>query len=135
MAVFRHPHLVRGVVHTPQGAFTIVRGLAELPDEIGEALGWPRLGDDRTHAASSGAATANATGPAASVDAILSALKALRRNGGHVAVPECGIDLLMDAGIVARCRACEVSWTVRPSQFRVPGWWACPSGCHQRAAT
>jgi hypothetical protein len=42
MAIFRHPHLVRGIVHTPHGAFAIVRGLVDLPDEIGEALRWAR---------------------------------------------------------------------------------------------
>jgi hypothetical protein len=42
MAIFRHPHLVRGVVHTPHGAFVIVRGLVDLPDEIGESLRWAR---------------------------------------------------------------------------------------------
>ena len=42
MAIFRHPHLVRGIVHTPHGAFVIVRGLVDLPDEIGEALQWVR---------------------------------------------------------------------------------------------
>ena len=43
MALFRHPHLVRGTVHTPHGAFTVVRGQVEMPDDIGEALGWPRF--------------------------------------------------------------------------------------------
>jgi len=43
MAIFRHPHLTRGIVHTPHGAFAINRGIADLPDEIGEALGWPRI--------------------------------------------------------------------------------------------
>jgi len=42
MALFRHPHLVRGIVHTPHGAFAINRGFADLPEEIGEALGWHR---------------------------------------------------------------------------------------------
>ena len=43
MAIFRHPHLVRGIVHTAHGAFTVVRGLVDLPDEIGEALRWARV--------------------------------------------------------------------------------------------
>ena len=42
MGVFRHPCLVRGIVHTPYGAFSLSRGLVEMPDEIGETLGWPR---------------------------------------------------------------------------------------------
>jgi hypothetical protein len=40
MSVFHHPHLTRGIVNTPKGSFVIVRGLVEVPDEIGEALGW-----------------------------------------------------------------------------------------------
>ena len=40
MGLYRHPHLVRGVMHTPEGAFRINRGIVELPDELGESLGW-----------------------------------------------------------------------------------------------
>jgi hypothetical protein len=40
MSVFHHPHLTRGIVNTPKGSFVIVRGLVEVPDEIGESLGW-----------------------------------------------------------------------------------------------
>jgi len=40
MSVFHHPHLTRGIVTTPRGSFVIVRGLVEVPDEIGESLGW-----------------------------------------------------------------------------------------------
>jgi len=46
MGRFRHPHLVRGIVHTSEGAFQIERGIADLPDEVGAALGWIRLDDD-----------------------------------------------------------------------------------------
>lgn len=46
MGLFRHPHLTRGVVHTPGGAFLIERGVAAVPDEIGEALGWARVDED-----------------------------------------------------------------------------------------
>ena len=42
MAIFRHPHLVRGIVHTPHGAFTVVRGLVDVADEVGDDLGWTR---------------------------------------------------------------------------------------------
>ena len=42
MALFRHPHLTRGIVHTPHGNFQIVRGIADIPEEVGEALGWAR---------------------------------------------------------------------------------------------
>jgi hypothetical protein len=40
MSVFHHPHLTRGIVTTAKGSFVIVRGLVEVPDEIGESLGW-----------------------------------------------------------------------------------------------
>lgn len=43
MGLFRHPHLVRGVVHTSKGSFAISRGLVDVPDEVGEAYGWLRL--------------------------------------------------------------------------------------------
>jgi hypothetical protein len=38
--MFQHPHLIRGIVRTPQGAFVVSRGLVEVPDELGESLGW-----------------------------------------------------------------------------------------------
>jgi hypothetical protein len=40
MGLFRHPHLVRGIVHTPKGNFAISRGLVRVPDEVGESYGW-----------------------------------------------------------------------------------------------
>ena len=46
----RLPHLVRGIVHTPHGAFAINRGLADLPEEIGDSLGWPRVEEAQTSA-------------------------------------------------------------------------------------
>jgi hypothetical protein len=46
MAVFQHPHLTRGVVMTPKGAFVISRGFVSAPDEIGDALGWRRIDDE-----------------------------------------------------------------------------------------
>lgn len=42
MAIYRHPHLTRGIVHTSEGAFALVRGTVELPDEIGARVGWAR---------------------------------------------------------------------------------------------
>ena len=48
MGLFRHPHLVRGIVHTSEGAFQIERGIADLPDEVGAALGWIRVDEDPT---------------------------------------------------------------------------------------
>ena len=46
MSVFQHPHLTRGIVKTPGGAFAISRGLVEMPDEIGLSLGWRPINDD-----------------------------------------------------------------------------------------
>ena len=46
MSVFQHPHLTRGIVKTPNGAFAISRGLVEMPDEIGESLGWRPIDQD-----------------------------------------------------------------------------------------
>jgi hypothetical protein len=46
MGLFRHPHLVRGIVHTSEGAFLIERGVAELPDDVGATLGWIPLDDE-----------------------------------------------------------------------------------------
>ncbi len=43
MSLFRHPHLLRGIVHTSKGNFVISRGLVNVPDEVGESYGWPRL--------------------------------------------------------------------------------------------
>ena len=46
MSVFQHPHLTRGIVKTPKGAFLVSRGLVEAPDDIGEELGWRPVGSD-----------------------------------------------------------------------------------------
>jgi hypothetical protein len=46
MSVFRHPHLTRGIVHTPAGQFFVTRGLVEMPDDAGEKLGWRRAESD-----------------------------------------------------------------------------------------
>jgi hypothetical protein len=43
LSLFRHPHLIRGIVHTPDGQFVIRRGLVEMPDDAGERLGWVRI--------------------------------------------------------------------------------------------
>ena len=46
MSLYRHPHLTRGVMHTPQGAFRINRGIVDLPDALGESLGWASVLSD-----------------------------------------------------------------------------------------
>jgi hypothetical protein len=61
MRVFQHPHLTRGIVKTPKGSFIVTRGLVEMPDEIGESLGW-RPVDADTDAAD--ASTSDQTGAA-----------------------------------------------------------------------
>ena len=43
MGVFRHPHLVRGIVHTSRGSFEINRGLVTMPDDVGESHGWRQV--------------------------------------------------------------------------------------------
>ena len=40
MGMFQHPHLIRGIVRTSKGAFVVARGIVEVPDELGESLGW-----------------------------------------------------------------------------------------------
>jgi hypothetical protein len=49
MGLFRHPHLIRGVVHTSQGNFVVSRGVVDVPDDVGESFGWLRVepGDQR----------------------------------------------------------------------------------------
>jgi hypothetical protein len=50
MPLFRHPHLVRGIVHTSLGAFELDRGLVDVPDTVGESLGWTWVpGSDEGH--------------------------------------------------------------------------------------
>jgi hypothetical protein len=65
MARFRHPHLVRGIVHTPLGAFVITRGIIEVPDDIGPLLGWVSVDADGQPAP---AGTAVAVNPAGGSD-------------------------------------------------------------------
>ena len=56
MSVFQHPHLTRGIVKTAKGAFVISRGLVEMPDEIGEALGWRSIDEESDRSADAGPA-------------------------------------------------------------------------------
>lgn len=67
--------------------------------------------------------------PPTAIAPILEAVKSLLRGQHRVAVPGQGIDLLFDCGVVARCRTCELSWHIKPTQFSSIGWWSCPSGC------
>ena len=61
MTVFQHPHLTRGIVKTAKGAFVITRGLVEMPDEIGESLGWRRVDGDNEAPANAELARPHAT--------------------------------------------------------------------------
>jgi hypothetical protein len=63
MGVFRHPHLVRGTVHTPQGKFFISRGVVEVPDDVGECNGWVRLDPDADTRSGPSRSSANAPVP------------------------------------------------------------------------
>jgi hypothetical protein len=47
MSRFKHPHLTRGVVYTPAGAFTVCRGVIEAPEAIGEECGWRKIDDEQ----------------------------------------------------------------------------------------
>jgi hypothetical protein len=70
MARFRHPHLTRGIVHTSEGAFQIERGIAELPDEVGAALGWIRLDDEPAPVLAAGQAGHKGAGAAGHAGAL-----------------------------------------------------------------
>ena len=63
MSLFRHPHLVRGIVHTHQGQFFINRGLVEMPDDVGESLGWQRVEADQDDPARNQQTGSNDSGP------------------------------------------------------------------------
>lgn len=68
MAIFLHPFLTRGVVRLPNGAFPISRGRVELPDDVGEPLGWRKIEDDDS--AEPQAVSARRSSPASSTDRI-----------------------------------------------------------------
>lgn len=62
MSVFQHPHLTRGIVKTPNGAFFVSRGLVEMPDHVGESLGWRPVERDDDQSADTRLAVVHATG-------------------------------------------------------------------------
>lgn len=67
--------------------------------------------------------------PGSPIEAILEAVNSLLRGQQRIALPGQGIDLMFDSEVVATCRTCNVSWTVKPTQFSSIGWWSCPGGC------
>ena len=44
-------------------------------------------------------------------------------------LPDCGIELEFDQGIVATCLHCRLTWGVRRPRYRDAAWWTCPGGC------
>ena len=62
LTIFRHPHLIHGVVHTKIGTFPVVRGYVRVPDELGRSLGWTPADED--------SGDANTRGPEASTRAV-----------------------------------------------------------------
>jgi hypothetical protein len=150
MPWFRHPYLVRGVVHTPLGAFRLDRGVADLPHGVGEALGWQAI-DPSEDVADGGIRdglfsviaprsdvdgfpeqnVTDADGDAAtrSLNALLAAVTTAVRGRNRIAVPDHGIFVAFEDGIVATCATCGVSWEVSRRHFKHLAWWRCPGGC------
>jgi hypothetical protein len=163
MPLYRHPHLVRGIVHTRMGAFELNRGLAEVPESIGEALGWqrcPEHADARTQfpsgqqgmpvapcgpqrerasappqgteiAPSDNVAAPTTSGEAA-LERVLAAVTAAVAGRRPIAVPDRGIYVAFDEGVVATCVTCQVSWEVSRHNFKHLAWWRCPGGCREQ---
>jgi hypothetical protein len=62
---------------------------------------------------------------------VLAAVSALLRFERDVELPIHGIDLALDAGVVATCRTCHLSWRVSRRRFSALSWWSCPAGCRR----
>jgi len=60
---------------------------------------------------------------------VVVALRDLLRSRDRVTVPSRGIDLVYDAGILAVCRECGVTWRVSRAHYRHRASWSCPRGC------
>ena len=65
-------------------------------------------------------------------DAILNAVRTLLRSRNGVELPDHGINIDFDHGVVVTCRPCGVSWRVSRRHFETPAWWNCPTGCRRR---
>ena len=139
MSVFRHPHRIHGIVRTRMGAFTVSRGLVEAPDDVGETLGWRRVEGDDPPAFRANDIIEAGVSPAGSVDDqledVILAIRELLRSRDRVTVPSRGIDLVFDAGILAVCRECGVTWRVSRAHYRHRAWWSCPRGCSQAGSS
>jgi hypothetical protein len=64
---------------------------------------------------------------------VSAANKTLRTKADSELVDQ-GIDLMFDAGIVATCRHCRLSWRVSRSRFKELEWWSCPGNCKGQAS-
>jgi hypothetical protein len=63
---------------------------------------------------------------------LIAAARRILRTRRDEHVPDAGINLSFDAGIIATCRRCHISWRVSRSHFEHVEWWACPSGCGRK---
>jgi hypothetical protein len=139
MSVFRHPHRIHGIVRTRMGAFAVSRGLVEAPDDVGETLGWRRVDCDDPPAVRANDIIEAGVSPAGLVDDqlgdVILAIRELLRSRDRVTVPSRGIDLVFDAGILAVCRECGVTWRVSRAHYRHRTWWSCPRGCSRAGSS
>jgi hypothetical protein len=109
------------------GAFELNRGLAEVPESVGEALGWQRCPE---HAdARSDNVAAPTTSVEVALERVLAAVTAAVAGRRSIAVPDRGIYVAFDEGVVATCVTCRVSWEVSRQNFKHLAWWQCPGGC------
>jgi hypothetical protein len=71
------------------------------------------------------------TGSAPELEFVLAAVKTALLARERIEVPQQGIYVAFDAGVVATCFTCGVSWEVKRCHFRQPEWWRCPGGCRR----
>jgi hypothetical protein len=65
------------------------------------------------------------------LDVVLTAVKTALQGRERIEVPQHGIYVAFDGGVVATCSTCGVSWQVSRRYFKQPAWWRCPGGCRQ----
>src|SRR3954469_17945525 len=64
-----------------------------------------------------------------SPEIILETVRMVLRGRELREVPDHGIDITFDDGVLAICRVCRMSWRVGRRQFTTAAWWSCPRGC------
>lgn len=64
---------------------------------------------------------------------VVSAANRTLRTKADTELASHGIDLMFDAGIVATCRRCLISWRVSRKRFTQFEWWSCPGNCNREA--